>query len=119
MQQRLKANIVFDACNSVAQVHFRRLKNWTPCRQSGLGTRLPWDPDFVVESLTDSTIYMAYYTIAHHLQANLDGPKLSSHGLKSEQMTKEVFAYMYLKASPPAESTIPLAVLKQIRDECE
>ncbi|CAI5725208.1 unnamed protein product [Peronospora destructor] len=74
---------------------------------------------FVVESLTDLTVYMAYYTIAHHLQANLDGPKLSSHDIKSEQMTKEVFACIYLKASPPTESTILLAMLKQIRDECE
>ena len=34
---------------------------------SGLGTQLPWDQQWVIESLSDSTIYMAYYTIAHHL----------------------------------------------------
>ncbi|KAI9997634.1 hypothetical protein PInf_001565 [Phytophthora infestans] len=99
----------FDAYNPVALGEYKStlgwLKEWAPCRQSGLGTRLPWDPEFVVESLTDSTIYMAYYTIAHHLQANLDGSKLGPHGIKPEQMTKE--------------STISLAVLKQIRDEFE
>jgi leucyl-tRNA synthetase len=113
----------FDAYNPVALGEYKStlgwLKEWAPCRQSGLGTRLPWDPEFVVESLTDSTIYMAYYTIAHHLQANLDGSKLGPHGIKPEQMTKEVFDYIFLKASPPTESTIPLAVLKQLRDEFE
>uniref|UniRef100_H3G7T4 leucine--tRNA ligase n=1 Tax=Phytophthora ramorum TaxID=164328 RepID=H3G7T4_PHYRM len=114
---------LFDAYNPVALGEYKStlgwLKEWAPCRQAGLGTRLPWDPEFVVESLTDSTIYMAYYTIAHHLQANLDGSKLGPHGIKPEQMTKEVFDYIFLKASPPTESTIPLDVLKQIRDEFE
>jgi leucyl-tRNA synthetase len=31
---------------------------------------VPWDPQFVIESLSDSTIYMAYYTIAHIIQGN-------------------------------------------------
>lgn len=44
------------------------LKQWALSRSFGLGTRLPWDPEFLVESLSDSTIYMAYYTIAHILQ---------------------------------------------------
>ncbi|MGD8918824.1 MAG: leucine--tRNA ligase, partial [Nitrosopumilaceae archaeon] len=33
-------------------------------RQQGLGTKLPWDKDWIVESLSDSVIYMAYYTIS-------------------------------------------------------
>ena len=37
-------------------------------RTYGLGTRLPWDEDWLIESLSDSTIYMAYYTVAHILQ---------------------------------------------------
>ncbi|KAI9905787.1 hypothetical protein PsorP6_013831 [Peronosclerospora sorghi] len=99
---------LFDAYNPVALGEYKStlgwLKKWEPCRQSGLG-------EFVVESLTDSTIYMAYYTIAHHLQSHLDGSKLGPHGIKPEQMTKE--------ASPSTESTIPLDVLKQIHDEFE
>ncbi|KAG7401107.1 hypothetical protein PHYBOEH_002990 [Phytophthora boehmeriae] len=114
---------LFDAYNPVALGEYKStlgwLKEWAPCRQAGLGTRLPWDPEFVVESLSDSTIYMAYYTIAHHLQSGLDGSKLGPHGIKPEQMTKEVFDYIFLKASPPTESTIPLDVLKQIRAEFE
>ena len=41
------------------------LNQWACARSFGLGTRLPWDKEYLVESLSDSTIYMAYYTIAH------------------------------------------------------
>lgn len=44
------------------------LRQWACSRSFGLGTRLPWDPVFLIESLSDSTIYMAYYTVAHILQ---------------------------------------------------
>lgn len=43
------------------------LKEWACARSYGLGSRLPFAEQFVVESLSDSTIYMAYYTIAHLL----------------------------------------------------
>ena len=33
-----------------------------------LGTRLPWDEQYLIESLSDSTIYNAYYTVVHLLQ---------------------------------------------------
>ena len=35
-------------------------------RKSGLGTRLPWDTNWIIESLSDSVIYMAYYIIAKY-----------------------------------------------------
>ena len=44
------------------------LEEWPCIRNYGLGTRLPWDDEFVIEPLSDSTIYMSYYTVAHHLQ---------------------------------------------------
>ncbi|MFB6161165.1 MAG: leucine--tRNA ligase, partial [Haloferacaceae archaeon] len=44
------------------------LEEWPCIRNYGLGTRLPWDEDFVIEPLSDSTIYMAYYTIAPRLR---------------------------------------------------
>jgi len=37
-----------------------------PCaRQSGLGTPLPWDNKWIIETLSDSTVYMAFYTVSH------------------------------------------------------
>ena len=29
---------------------------------------MPWDEQYLIESLSDSTIYMAYYTVSHLLQ---------------------------------------------------
>ena len=43
------------------------LNKWACARTYGLGTKLPWDHTFMVESLSDSTIYMSYYTISHLL----------------------------------------------------
>jgi leucyl-tRNA synthetase len=36
------------------------LRQWALSRSYGLGSRLPWDPQFLVESLSDSTVYMSY-----------------------------------------------------------
>ncbi|QKR00367.1 leucine--tRNA ligase [Metallosphaera tengchongensis] len=44
-------------------------------RSRGLGVRLPWDDSQIVDSLSDSTIYTAFYTIAHQL--NVEPEKLS------------------------------------------
>jgi len=61
-------------------------------RKSGLGTRLPWDPDWIIESLSDSVIYMAYYTLARHI---------ISLKLKPEQLTDEVLDYLLLGQGDP------------------
>jgi leucyl-tRNA synthetase len=44
------------------------LQQWACSRSFGLGSRLPWDEQYLIESLSDSTIYMAYYTVAHVIQ---------------------------------------------------
>ena len=54
-------------------------------RQHGLGTKLPWDDSWIVESLSDSVIYMAYYTISRFVN---DGT------ITPEQMTPEFFEYV-------------------------
>ncbi len=43
------------------------LKERACARKSGLGTRLPWDTEWIIESLSDSVIYMAYYIIAKYV----------------------------------------------------
>ncbi|MCG2892781.1 MAG: leucine--tRNA ligase [Vulcanisaeta sp.] len=63
--------------------NFEDVFNWLsmrPCaRKRGLGTRLPWDPDWIIESLSDSTIYMAYYTIAHKVKSTGLDKKLGEY----------------------------------------
>ncbi|MDH3277816.1 MAG: leucine--tRNA ligase [Nitrosopumilus sp.] len=56
-------------------------------RQQGLGTKLPWDKDWIVESLSDSVIYMAYYTISRFVNDGTVTP---------ENLTKEFFDYIFL-----------------------
>ncbi|MFQ5909551.1 MAG: leucine--tRNA ligase [Thermoplasmata archaeon] len=41
------------------------LREWACAHHHGLGTSLPWDESWVIESLSDSTIYMSYYTFCH------------------------------------------------------
>lgn len=43
------------------------LKQKACTRSQGLGSKFPFDKSQIVESLSDSTIYMAYYTISHLL----------------------------------------------------
>uniref|UniRef100_A0A5S6QSV5 leucine--tRNA ligase n=1 Tax=Trichuris muris TaxID=70415 RepID=A0A5S6QSV5_TRIMR len=66
------------------------------CRSFGLGTRLPWDPQYLIESLSDSTIYMAYYTIAHLLQGGgVDGNALGPLQIRPEEMHPRVWDYVF------------------------
>jgi len=43
------------------------LEDWACSRRLGLGTHMPWDKKWLIEPLTDSTIYMSYYTIAKYM----------------------------------------------------
>jgi leucyl-tRNA synthetase len=61
------------------------LKDWACTRRVGLGTRFPWDTTQLIEPLSDSTIYMAYYTIAHKIRE-----------IDSKLLTPEVFDYIFL-----------------------
>ena len=54
------------------------LHEWACTREEGLGTKLPWDEKWLIESLSDSTIYMAYYTIAHRIK-EADSDKLDDN----------------------------------------
>jgi leucyl-tRNA synthetase len=66
------------------------LKDWAATRRVGLGTRLPWDPTWLIEPLSDSTIYMAYYTVAHRIR-EID-PAL---------LTPAAFDYLFLGIESP------------------
>ena len=94
----------FQAYNPAAQNQYTAtldwLGEWACSRSFGLGTRIPWDEQFVIESLSDSTIYMAYYTIAHLLQGGaMDGSVVGPMGITAEMLTDDVFEYVYKKAA--------------------
>ena len=66
------------------------LNKWACVRELGLGTKLPWDEKWVIESLSDSTIQMAYNTISKYLQHSED------YGFKIDKLNDEFFDYIYL-----------------------
>ena len=82
-------------------------------RKTGLGTKLPWDPEWIVESLSDSVIYMAYYTIAKYVNG---GAIPADSGIGDQ-----FFDYVLLgEGSADAvskECGIPTATLEQVRNE--
>lgn len=94
------------------------LKEWACSRSFGLGTKVPWDEQFLIESLSDSTIYMAYYTIAHMLQGGvLDGTGPSPEGIKPEDLTDDVFDFVFLDGAMPKKSNIKTPVLEKMKGE--
>ena len=112
----------WDALNTMAiipenfRIMFESTFDWLaqrPCaRRRGIGTPLPFDPDWIIEALSDSTIYMAFYTIAH---------KITENKLKPEQLTLSFFDYVFLskgKAEKVAEETgVPSDLLKSMHEE--
>ncbi len=74
-----------------ARVQFLNTVDWLDdkacARKSGLGTRLPWDKEWIVETLSDSVIYMAYYAIARIINENK---------IPAEKLTDNIFDYVFL-----------------------
>ena len=90
--------------------------NWGLSRTFGLGSHIPWDKKFLIESLSDSTIYMAYYTIANYLHEDIYGLK-PKNGILPEMLTEEVFDYIFLgKEFDFSKSKIPEKILKEMRN---
>jgi leucyl-tRNA synthetase len=88
------------------------LREWPCARKSGLGTPLPWSPGWIVETLTDSTVYMAFYTINKHLK---------QYNISEKQLNPEVFDYIFYGTGNKKEITtfsgIDIKILDEIREE--
>lgn len=73
------------------------LNRWACARTYGLGSKLPWDPKFLVESLSDSTIYMAYYAVSYLLHGDIFGKEPGVLSIRPQQMTDEVWDYIFCR----------------------
>jgi leucyl-tRNA synthetase len=118
-----KLNTFGDETRNTYEHTLEWLKQWACSRNYGLGTRLPWDEEYLIESLSDSTIYMAYYTIAHLLQAGIyDGSSIGPFHITPEQLTPEVFDYIFLHTPYPSASSTSIPsedILQKLRYEFE
>ncbi|MFI5449710.1 MAG: leucine--tRNA ligase [Candidatus Bathyarchaeia archaeon] len=88
------------------------LQDWPCSRKTGLGTPLPWSPDWIVETLSDSTVYMAYYMVSKFVNARM---------ITAEQLAPEIFDYTYFGTGPVEQLAnqfnINSTVLEQMRRE--
>ncbi|MEN3036433.1 MAG: leucine--tRNA ligase [Candidatus Methanosuratincola petrocarbonis] len=84
------------------------LKEKACARRAGLGTRLPWDKEWVIESLSDSTIYMAFYTISK---------VINERNVDPSALTDEVFDYVFFGKGDPSALPIERGVLEEMRTE--
>ncbi len=89
--------------------------DWACTHRGELGTPLPWDPEWVLESLSDSTLYMAYYVLAKYLQHP------EEYGIRLEGVDDSFFDYVFFGQGDPREVAAKIGVhqdlLKRIRDE--
>ena len=89
------------------------LNDWACTREFGLGTSLPWDRKWLIESLSDSTIYMAYYTIAKYLE----------HGVvpDANRLDYGFFDYIFRgrgdKEEVAEKTGIPIMTIEEMRNE--
>ncbi len=60
--------IIPEEIRSNFEYYLNWLDDWACSRRVGLGTRVPWDDQWLIEPLTDSTMYMSYYAIAKYLK---------------------------------------------------
>ena len=83
-------------------------------RQHGLGTKLPWDKNWIIESLSDSVIYMAYYTIAKYV---------NSKEITAENTPEIFFDYIFLDKGNSevvaSQCKIVPSLLEKIKKEFE
>ncbi len=104
-------NIVPDKARAAFEYTLNWLDLRAVARAQGLGTRLPLDKNYIIESLSDSTIYPAFYTISHIIKENNISP---------EQLKPEFFDYVYKgigDAENIAKSTgIEYEIVKRCRD---
>lgn len=111
-----------DTYNPVTKAKFQFivgwLKEWACSRNFGLGTKLPWDPQYVIESLSDSTIYMSYYTIAHYLQNGLEG-QAGVGGIPADRLTDELFDSIFLDAPYSETCGVDRALVEKMKTEFE
>ncbi|KAJ3708261.1 hypothetical protein LUZ61_011966 [Rhynchospora tenuis] len=80
-------------------------------------THIPWDVEFLVESLSDSTLYMAFYTVAHILQ-NGDMYGSGAGIIRPDEMTDAVWDFIFCNGPEP-ESDIPSSLLAKMKQEFE
>ncbi|KAH9600073.1 Aminoacyl-tRNA synthetase [Trypanosoma melophagium] len=122
-------NLFFPGVRNGFEETLNWLAEWPCSRTFGLGTKMPCDESgkMIIDSLSDSTIYMAYYTIAHFLHTTadgeqcLDGRQPNILGVTPEMFTDETFDYIFHGKGTPesvhAANGLPVEAAEKMRQE--
>ena len=110
-----KAHTCFEKMNvfpNEIRPEFDQVLDWLReracARQHGLGTKVPWDKEWLVESLADSVIYMAFYIISKYVnKKEIDG----------NELTDEFFDYVFYGKNDPAEIANKTKITKEKLEE--
>ena len=110
-----KAHTCFEKMNILPneiRPEFDQVLDWLReracARQHGLGTKVPWDKEWLVESLADSVIYMAFYVISKYVnKKEIDGNNL----------TDEFFDYVFYGKNDPGEIANKIKITKEKLEE--
>ncbi|KAI5187294.1 leucyl-tRNA synthetase [Nematocida homosporus] len=118
VQECIEAMDLTDETREALNSGLAWLSKWACSRGYGLGTRLPWDPQYVIDSLSDSTIYMAFYTVYHLLAQDLYGESPSiDTSIIGYEFWEGIFgkeeAFLHLIEKHPKESKY----LQKIREQ--
>ncbi len=81
------------------------LEDWACSRRIGLGTKLPWDNQWLIEPLSDSTVYMAYYAIAKYMAE-----------INADDLEDSFFDNVYLN-SREYSGNINSSLLEEVKNE--
>jgi leucyl-tRNA synthetase len=98
-------------------------------RKSGLGTKLPLDQDWIIESLSDSVIYMSYYILAKYVNHTNNNNNSISDGSNKliinlnnvDTLNDSFFDYIFLGNGDvrqiAAECNVSISLIESIRNE--
>jgi leucyl-tRNA synthetase len=76
---------------------------------SWLGTEFPFKKDWIIEPISDSTLYPAYYIISKYI---------NDKSLSPEQLTEKFFDYVFLDQGKPEDvENIEANTLKKVKDD--
>ena len=114
-----KAHRCFEGMNILPneiRSEFDKVLDWLReracARQHGLGTKIPWDKEWLVESLADSVIYMAFYIISKYV---------NKKEINGNDLTDEFFDYVFYGEKDSGEIANKINItkekLKEIRNE--
>ena len=114
-----KAHSCFEGMNILPneiRSEFDKVLDWLReracARQHGLGTKIPWDKEWLVESLADSVIYMAFYIISKYV---------NKKEINGNDLTDEFFDYVFYGKKDSGEIANKINItkekLKEIRNE--